>query len=151
MLMDETVDRLELDSQLSELGRVAPWLEELADRHELPAETRYAIDLCLEEALANVVLHGYGNEPGHPITVEASVAGGSLFFSIEDQGPPFAPPDPGTRNGSQPPADLETIEVGGNGIRLMYRFAGSVSYEPLPRGNRLTLGFPIPAAKNVDV
>ena len=151
MLMDETLDRLELDSQLTELSRVAPWVEDLADRYGLPAETRYAINLCLEEALANVVLHGYGSEPGHPITVETSVAGGSVFFSIGDQAPPFAPIDPGARNGSQSPANLETMQVGGNGIRLMYRFAGSVSYEPLPRGNRLTLGFPIPVAKNVEV
>ena len=151
MLMDEAVDRLELDSQLSELSRVQPWVEELADRHGLAAETRYAINLCLEEALGNVVLHGYGGEPGHPITVETSVAGGSLLFSIEDQALPFAPIDPGARNGSQTLANLETMQVGGNGIRLMYRFAGSVSYEPLPRGNRLTLGFPIPVAKNVSV
>ena len=149
--MDEAVDRLELDSQLGDLSRVPPWVEELADRYGLAAETRYAINLCLEEALANVVLHGYGSEPGHPIRVETSVAGGSLFFSIEDQAPPYAPLDPGARGGSQSPANLETMQVGGNGIRLLYRFAGSVSYQPLLGGNRLTLGFPIPVAKNVEV
>ena len=151
MLMDEAVDRLQLDSQLNELSRVTPWVEELADRHGLPAETRYAINLCLEEALANVVLHAYGGEPGHPILIETSVAGGSVFFAIEDQAPPFAPVDPGARNGSPTPANLETMQVGGNGIRLMYRFAGSICYEPLPCGNRLTLGFPMAVAKNVEV
>lgn len=146
MLMDKTQARLELDSQLSALSLVPPWVDALADHYGLTSETRYAINLCLEEALANVVLHGFQNEPGHPVVIETSVDGGSLFFAIEDNAPPFAPVDPGERTGS---ADLETMQVGGNGIRLIHRFAATVAYEPLPHGNRLTLGFPIPVRRSL--
>jgi serine/threonine-protein kinase RsbW len=138
--MDNSQDRLELDSQLAELSRVQPWIEAVADRHGVAEDIRFAMQLCVEEALANVVLHGYRSEPGHPIVLRTFVSAGTLFFEIDDKGPPFAPAEPGPPN----PASLESIEPGGNGIRLLYRFAGFLSYERLPDGNRLTIGFPVP-------
>ena len=147
MLMEEPLDRLELDSRLSELSRVQPWADALADRYGLAEDAHFAVNLCLEEALANVVLHGYQNEPGHPIVIQTSVSSGSLFFAIEDKAPPFAPVDPGEAQ----PLDLDTMQPGGNGIRLIHRFAGSIAYERLPHGNRLTIGFPVRTGKSVSV
>jgi serine/threonine-protein kinase RsbW len=141
--MEKMLDRLELDSRLSELSRVWPWAEALAEDLGLGQDARFGVQLCLEEALANVVMHGYRNEPGHPILVQASSCGGWLFFSVEDEAPPFAPMHSTGSNSGARVADLETMEPGGNGIRLINRFAGSVQYEPLPGGNRLTIGFPL--------
>jgi serine/threonine-protein kinase RsbW len=143
MLMDEPQDRLQLNSRLTELSNVIPWAEALSDRYGLAEDTRYAVNLCLEEALANVVLHGYKDEPGHPILIESFVSEGSLFFAIEDEAPPFTPVDPGDRS----PLDLDSMQPGGNGIHLIHRFAGSVAYEPLPHGNRLIIGFPLAVGK----
>jgi serine/threonine-protein kinase RsbW len=142
--MDSPQDRLELDSQLTELSRVQPWIEALADLYGFSEDARFAMQLCVEETLANVVLHGYRNEVGHPIVLRASLSEGILFFAIDDKAPPFAPTEPAPTNGVTKPASLETIEPGGNGIRLIHRFAGSLSYERLPDGNRLTIGFPVP-------
>ncbi len=139
--MEKVQNGLELDSRLTELSRIWPWVEALADEYGLAEEQRFAMHLCLEEALANVVLHGYGEEPGHPIAIRSSVMDGWLFIAIEDEAPPFAPDEAGPSG--QNPADLEAMEPGGNGIRLLRRFAGSVVYEPLQPGNRLTIGFPL--------
>lgn len=142
-LMDDLHDRLELDSRLDELGRVFPWIEATANRFGLPEEKRFALHLCMEEALANVVLHGYRNEPGHRIFVRSAFAEGRLLFIIEDSTPPFELSE------DVPPIDttqysgIESIEPGGNGIRLLRHFAGSISYERTAHGNRLTIAFPI--------
>lgn len=88
--MDHSQNRLELDSRLTELSRVQPWIESLADRHGFDEDALFAMHLCVEEALANVVLHGYRSEPGHPIAIQASVSAGNLFFAIDDQAPPFS-------------------------------------------------------------
>jgi anti-sigma regulatory factor (Ser/Thr protein kinase) len=117
----------------------------VADRHGFAEEIRFAIHLCMEEALANVILHGYRNEPGHPIVIRSSVSGGTLFFAIDDKAPPFVPVNPDPPSEATKPASLESIEPGGNGIRLLYRFAGSLAHETLPDGNRLTIGFPVPS------
>lgn len=140
--MNQLEERLELDSRLDELSRVHPWVEHIADRHNLGEKTRFAIHLCMEEALANIILHGYRAAPGHPIYIMASVSGDELFFAIEDHAPPFAPDESATFIDSVNPASsLEALTPGGNGIRLMRRFAESLRYEHLPNGNRLTIGF----------
>lgn len=139
--MEEALDQMTLDSRLSELGQTWQWVENIADRRQLGPETRFAIHLCLEEALANIVIHGYGREPGHPIFLCAAMKGEELLFVIEDRCPPFVPPlEPELELPSSPPS-LETIEPGGNGLRLMRQFAKAMLYEPLPSGNRLTLYF----------
>lgn len=140
--MEEAQDQLELDSRLSEQGRVWQWVEAVADRRRLSPETRFSIHLCLEEALANTVIHGYRGEPGNPILLSVIAKDGQLIFTVEDRADPFLPPPESECGSSDPPPSLETIVPGGNGIRLMRQFAGSVVYEPLPSGNRLTLSFP---------
>jgi anti-sigma regulatory factor (Ser/Thr protein kinase) len=139
--MEETQDQLELDSRLSEQGRVWQWVEAIADRRGLSPETRFAIHLCLEEALANTVIHGYRSQPGNPILLSVTEGDGKVIFVVEDQADPFVPPEPAEQP-SGPPPSLEDIVPGGNGIRLMRQFATAVTYEPLPAGNRLTLVFP---------
>jgi anti-sigma regulatory factor (Ser/Thr protein kinase) len=139
--MEEMQDQLELDSTLDEVSRGQAWVEDLAERQGLGEDTRFAIRLCMEEALANVILHGYRSEPGHPIVIQSSVSDDRLFFSIEDNAPPFTPDEPGSPTDANP-VSLETVTPGGNGIRLLRHFAGSLSYERLPHGNRLTIGFP---------
>lgn len=142
--MDNSQNRLELDSRLTELSRVQPWIESLAERHGFDKDALFAMHLCVEEALANVVLHGYRSEPGHPIAIQASVSAGNLFFSIDDEAPPFSPVESNLRDRAVTSSSLESIEPCGNGIRLLHRFAGSLAYERLSDSNRLTIGFPVP-------
>lgn len=142
-----TETQLHLSSRLADLARVFPWVEALAVEFALPEETVYAIHLCLEEALANIVRHGYRGEPGHPLSIEFRRAeNGALQFVIEDEAPHFAPPDQDQPLPAAPPDAIGEIEPGGQGLRLMRRFAGSLRWEPLPHGNRLTIGFSGPAA-----
>ena len=148
--MDRPPSLLELDSQLTELMRAQTWIEELSNSYGLGDETRFAVQLCMEEALANVVLHGYQNEPGHPIVIRSWASENVLYFAIEDKAPPFAPSEPVPPNGIGS-ADLESLTPGGNGIRLLRRFAGSLVYVSLSDGNRLTLGFSVPNSKGVSV
>ena len=144
MLLNKLQDRIELDSRLTELTRVQPWIEALAEQYGFSEDTRFAMHLCVEEALANIVMHGYRNEPGHPIVIRASVSERELFIVIEDKAPAFAPVEPAPQGDATTPVSLESIEPGGNGIRLLYRSAGSLAYERFPDGNRLTIGFPFP-------
>ncbi len=145
--MENPQDRLELDSRLTELSRVQPWIEALADRHGFAEDARFAMQLCVEEALANVILHGYRSEPGHSIVLWAFISEGALSLAIDDEAPHFSPIEPGLESNGTIPASLESIEPGGNGLRLLRRFAGSLNHERRSDGNRLTIGFPISAKK----
>jgi len=140
--------RLTLRSQLEDLARVWPWIDALAAEYGIPADTRFKIDLCLEEALSNIVRHGYGGEPDHAITVVFDPEGESgLTFIVEDNAPPFSPlAEPGPPHPRAAPTSIDRIEPGGNGLRLLRKFAGSLSYERLPGRNRLTISFPVTPA-----
>lgn len=145
--MDAQPDVLVLDSRLSELSRAQLWAEELADELDLSQRTRYAIRLCLEETLANIVLHGYRRQAGRPIVIRRWLAEGTLYFAVEDQASPFAQSDAPAADSSTESASLESLTPGGNGIPLLRHFAGSLAYERLSDGNRLTMGFPIHSSR----
>jgi serine/threonine-protein kinase RsbW len=123
--------------------RFQPWMDRIANRLGLAEETRFAVDLCVEEAVANVILHGYRSEPGHPIIIRNSVSAGSLCITIDDQAPPFPAIESQSRlpHDKLNPISLETAIPGGNGIMLLHKFAKSLSYERLLDSNRLTLFF----------
>jgi anti-sigma regulatory factor (Ser/Thr protein kinase) len=136
-------DLLVLDSSLAEVSRAQSWADIIVGQLGLSDKTLYAIRLCLEEALANVILHGYRNESGHSIAIRHRLSSGMLFFEIEDKAPPFAPDNVLPATGAPSPRSLERLTPGGNGIQLLRHFAGSLTYEQFPSGNRLTIGFPI--------
>jgi anti-sigma regulatory factor (Ser/Thr protein kinase) len=143
MSNEEPQDLLVLDSRLAEVGRAQSWAEATAKQLNLSENTRYVIRLCLEEALANVILHGYGNEPGHSVVLRRCRSGDMLLFAIEDKAPSFAVDDVPQSIGTSASVSLESLAPGGNGIPLLRHFAGSLVYERLVEGNRLTIGFPI--------
>jgi serine/threonine-protein kinase RsbW len=129
--------RLVLRNDLSELDRLAGWIETWAEP-DLSADTSFAIQLCLEEAVANIMMYGSGRDDRGEIAIEVRRNGGALVARIEDTGREFDP----TR--APPPllaSSLEQAKVGAFGIPLMRSFASSMNYERRHGRNRLTLQF----------
>ena len=61
---------LVLKNDSSELGRLAEAVDEFSERHELPAEARFELQLCLEELVLNVVNYGFDAPGEHDIRVD---------------------------------------------------------------------------------
>ena len=129
-------DRLILRSRLSDIAQVGNWIEGLASQHGIPGNVEFAMKLCLEEALSNVVRHGYSAaEDGSVIVRFTTPREGYFVFIIEDQAPLFNPLD------SPAPPVQNPNEIGGQGIRFLRQFADVLEYEPTVSGNRLRIGF----------
>jgi serine/threonine-protein kinase RsbW len=137
---DTAGERLALRSSLSDLARVSPWIEYLAAQYAISDNTQFAMNLCLEEVLSNVIRHGYAGQPGRPILVQfaSSPRDGYFTFVVEDEAPLF---DPLTVPEPPVPRSLDETHVGGNGICLLRHFADKLEYHSTPTGNRLTLAF----------
>ena len=130
---------LTLNSSFSEMARIVPWIEDVASRYALPERTRFAMDLCLEEAISNIIRYGYAGEPGHAIVVRnLANRDGFLTLVIEDAAPPF---NPLAVRDLRMPRSLEQMSEGGLGIPLLKHFADAVEYERSPTGNRLIMRF----------
>lgn len=134
--------RLSLQGGMEDLARVWPWIQELAAAYAIPREMLFAVNLCVEEVLSNIVRHGYGGGSRLPITIDFAIRGRDSFvFVIEDRAPAFDPLEFTPRELPLPSASIEDYEPGGQGIRLLRKFAGGLSYERLGGGNRVTIGF----------
>jgi serine/threonine-protein kinase RsbW len=129
--------RLELRRHLSELRRLASWIKAKAP-HELTANISFAVQLCLEEAVANIIMHGGAKGDRLEIAIELEHNGRTLIARIDDNGREFDP----TQFPPPPPArSLEEAKVGDLGIHLMRSFANGMRYERREGRNRLTLRF----------
>jgi serine/threonine-protein kinase RsbW len=136
---EPTQNRIVLQSSLPDMSQIFGWVEALASQYEIVENVQFAINLCLEEAVSNVIRHGYEGHAARCITVSFAVSGeGKFVFTVDDDAPPFNPLEA---------AELPTLDeqgearIGGHGIRLIRGFADTLEYEPTPTGNRLRIGF----------
>jgi anti-sigma regulatory factor (Ser/Thr protein kinase) len=130
-------ERLVLHNDLAELERLAGWIESWAQQDVSP-ELSFALQLCLEETVANVLMYGGAKDDRLEIAVELERNGGTLVARIEDTGRQFDPtrvPPPSVAR------SLVEAKVGGLGIHLMRSFATGMHYERRDGRNRLTLWF----------
>jgi serine/threonine-protein kinase RsbW len=143
------VSRLTLKSQLDDMAALWPWVEAIVAEFAIFPDTAFAIHLCLEEAISNVIRHGYSGQPGQTLTVDyASPNAHELVFTVEDQAPPFDPLDPSLIEELPAPVPEDFLRPGGRGILLMRKFSSTITYQRLENsnggGNRLTIGFVLP-------
>jgi anti-sigma regulatory factor (Ser/Thr protein kinase) len=129
---------MELRGDFSELRQLAGWFEAKAPPG-LSADTSFAVQLCLEEAVANIIIHGGGAKDDRlQIAIALERNGGTLVARIEDSGREF---DPTQFPPSSVAKSLEEAKVGDLGIHLMRSFASDMHYERRDGRNRLTLRF----------
>jgi serine/threonine-protein kinase RsbW len=132
-------ETLVVQAALAELARVSAWATALAERCAVPTSTAYAVNLCLEEAVSNVIRHGSPGDAG--IGLSWNCQDGRLYVTIEDHGPEF---DPRMVATPVAPASLNEAPIGGLGIHLMRQFATEMSYERRNGVNRLLFRFDSP-------
>lgn len=136
--------QLKLQSSIDELSLVQPWVESLAGNYQIPEKTAFAIRLCLEELLSNIIRHGYKAQPGHTMTLTFEVLSSQLWsFTTEDAAPHFSLNEAFEKD-TEAPLNPGTLKPGGLGIPILKKFTHTLSYEALPVGNRITMTFAAP-------
>jgi serine/threonine-protein kinase RsbW len=132
--------RLILRNDLAELQRLAAWIDGWAQEAK-SSDLSFAVQLCLEEAVANVIMYGAGGNDRLEIAVEVEDNGATLVARVVDNGRPF---DPTEAKQSPMASSLAQVRIGNLGIHLMRSFASSMQYERRDGRNRLTLRFSEP-------
>jgi len=140
-MVNSEASRLVLRKDVAELKRLAGWIEGFTQQRTSP-DVSFAVQLCLEEAVANIIMYGGAREDPLEIAVELERNGGNLVARIEDNGRQF---DPTRAPAPVPARSLEEAKVGDVGIHLMRSFASGMDYERRDGRNRLTLRFLEPA------
>jgi anti-sigma regulatory factor (Ser/Thr protein kinase) len=129
--------RLVLHNDLAELKRLAAWIEVWA-RQGVSSDVSFAVQLCLEEAVANVIMYGGVSDARLKIVIEIERNGTTLVARVVDNGRQF---DPTQAPPPSMPTSLVEAKIGDLGIHLMRSFASGMHYERRDGCNRLTLRF----------
>lgn len=121
------------------LGQVRTLLRQLAEKLDLPEDQSNGIILAVDEALTNIIRHGYGGPCDKPIRVQARCRAATaerpeaLEFVIRDFGRQV---DPKTIKGR----DLEDVRPGGLGVHIIRSVMDEVEYTcPVEGGMQLRM------------
>jgi serine/threonine-protein kinase RsbW len=128
---------LHFGADFAEMPRLAAWVEAEAPGFGMTERQLYAIQLCLEEVVANLVMHGRP-AAGHGISVTVRIEAAPLRVTVEDDAIPFDLVDSAP---AAPAPSLEAAEAGGLGLGLVNAFSTSRAYRSEDGRNRLVLAF----------
>lgn len=127
---------LVLNNEISEISRLATFIEELGEELNLPPDLLFNLNLVLEEAVSNVILYAYSKEEKQEIVLYARKSEKNLTFVLTDEGKEFDPTQ-------APEADVmlsaEERPIGGLGIFLIRQIMDKVEYQRMKGKNVLTL------------
>ena len=128
--------KLVIKHDISEISKLATFVEELSEEFNLTPELNFNLNLVLEEAVSNVILYAYGKEVQKEITLLANMSNNNLIFVLTDSGKEFDPT-------KVPDADVtlsaEEREIGGLGIFLIRQIMDMVEYQRIDGKNVLTM------------
>ena len=135
MSKSKCTTRVVIGGDLAGIPRVSAAIEDMMRECRFSDDEILDLQLGVEEAIANIILHGYRGVSGE-VEIEIHVTDMSAEVGISDQAPPFDPlsvpvPDLGS--------ELSERHAGGLGIHLMRQVVDEVRYEYVNGNNVLTL------------
>ena len=131
--------RREFLGSIGEIVAAAQWVDQIASEQKLAPDRTYALRVCVEELLINILHHGGATSPKIDLTL--TLIPGRIELRIEDDGKPFDVSASTPRPVNQP---LERTKPGGLGIQLIHSFADRLSYGRIGEKNRVVAEFLLP-------
>lgn len=126
-----------LKNEISEISRLAAFVEEVGEEMELSPELIFNLNLVLEEAVSNVILYAYPKEEHQLIYLSIKKENNRLIVILTDTGKEFDPTQ-------APDVDItlsaEERPIGGLGIYLIRQIMNTVEYQRIEGKNILMLG-----------
>jgi anti-sigma regulatory factor (Ser/Thr protein kinase) len=117
-----------------ELRRLSAWVRSCAATSGIKEEVAYRMELCVNEAAANIIFHGAASE----LMVEFEDVGDRARLTISDEAAPF---DPLQHPPMRAFTSIEDAPTRGFGIHLLRSFASAIEYRREANRNVLTLWF----------
>jgi serine/threonine-protein kinase RsbW len=89
--LSELLDR-SLPAEPEAIATVVDAISEILAQLEVPEQKRFEVALAVQEALANAVIHGCGNDPSKQVRCRLkSDPHGRIVIIVTDPGPGFSP------------------------------------------------------------
>jgi anti-sigma regulatory factor (Ser/Thr protein kinase) len=139
--MGGLIETYTLRSEVAEGERLTKWILSVCTKYSLPDKVAFALQLCLDEVVANIIEHSKRRGRGATeISVNIARGDKGIVMSVVDDGDEF---DPTQFESPESRPSLDERPVGGVGIRLMRKFATGLRYERIGQRNHLHFTFAI--------
>jgi len=125
-----------LKNRIAEIAALGERLGEFAAVHQLTPNVLHDLNLALEEAVTNIISHGYSDHREHEILVCIRVESGAVIAELKDDARPFNPLTVPEADATKP---LDERTAGGLGIHLMRKLMDGIEYQRLEDGNLLIM------------
>lgn len=129
-------ETLSLPPSLDALRQLNDWYADQIARHGIAEPLAGNMKLCLNELVTNTVSYGFADTPAPRLSVTLVAQDGALQAEIVDNGTPF---DPLAAEPAAPMDGIDTLQIGGFGIKLVRETASDLSYAREAGENRLTV------------
>jgi anti-sigma regulatory factor (Ser/Thr protein kinase) len=121
---------------LEDLPRVMAAVDEFCESISASRQDAHSLRLAIEEAVSNVLQHGYGGLP-RPVNLSMETTQpGRVRAVVTDRAPPFNPLSRPEVDTGQP---LEERPIGGLGVHLVKKLMDAIHYERRDGQNILTM------------
>lgn len=119
------------DAEVNDLVKIRRFVEKAASKIGGNGESVADVVLAVNEAITNIMIHGYRETPGC-IEIVVRRTGNDLIVSIRDEAPLF---NPSTVKSPDVTLPLEQRQPGGLGVHLMRNFVDEMIYRKTDDGN----------------
>ena len=127
---------IKVKSQLDNLTVIRDFVNQVAGHFGLDEATVFDLQLAIDEACTNIIVHGYEGQEGD-ITLSLRQQHDEIVVTIQDRAQPF---DPDAVPLPLLDAPLEDRPLGGLGIYLMRQVMDEVRFDfDDAKGNELTM------------
>jgi anti-sigma regulatory factor (Ser/Thr protein kinase) len=124
--------RLRIASDPAQVSEARRAVEAFAGACGMPQAAVSDIGLCVNEALANIIRHAYGEQPDQPIEITALLADDHLRIELRDWGSGIDPR-------SLPQPRYNPLTPGGLGLICLEQMMDRVEYVPQEKGMLLIM------------
>ena len=125
-----------LKNEITEINRLHDFVASIGEEWELSHDLIFNLDLVLEEAISNIILHAYPKNEINSINLIAQKTENQLIFVLTDNGKEF---DPTIQQEVDVTLSAEERPIGGLGIFLIQQIMNKVEYLRIEGKNKLTL------------
>jgi anti-sigma regulatory factor (Ser/Thr protein kinase) len=129
--------RFRLDDQADSVSRLVEEIEVALMAEGVPMKTIYAVNLCVEELVVNILNHGYGVTGSPDVEVDVERKDQRLTIDISDGAAAFDPITEATEPDTD--AEIDDRPIGGLDIHLVKRLTDEMSYRRVNGRNHVRL------------
>jgi len=131
-----SVAKLRVPAELSQLALIFEFCIKFADAHQIGEDKRFALEVCLEEIVTNVMKYAYPPGTIGPVEISLTLEADTLQIQVLDEGAPFDPTSAPEVDTTLP---LEQRPIGGLGLHMVRKMMDAVHYRREGERNLLTM------------